>query len=173
MVNKRNWDEQGDVVCCCGDRFVWGPSSTAHKLWRVHWTWLGLGEWLFSLVLLLYEDLLIKYPPVILLGTHYDELLKTGDKYSAKSLNWIDKILSENINFDSLVPLLSTFTSSSSTTNEIQYSCCWLVHNSNPQDINILKLQQLLLDTAFNDVGFDVSQEVRISMLQTMDNPII
>ncbi|GFH50115.1 hypothetical protein CTEN210_06591 [Chaetoceros tenuissimus] len=119
-------------------------------------------------------DPLIKYPPVILVGTHYDDLLKTEVEDSTPSdnlekLDEINKILHENLDISSLVPIPSTFTSSTSTTNETQDLSFWPVDNSNPQDISILKLRQLLLNTALTDKGFDVSQEVPISMLQTMD----
>ncbi|GFH50113.1 hypothetical protein CTEN210_06589 [Chaetoceros tenuissimus] len=128
----------------------------------------------------------INYPPVILVGTHYDDLLETGDQDSTPSsslekLDDIDRILNENLDLGSLFPIPSTLISSTSTTNETCGFSFWPIDNSNPRDKNILKLRQLLLDTALKDKGCDMLQEVPISMLQTMDklteiskdNPII
>ncbi|GFH61912.1 hypothetical protein CTEN210_18388 [Chaetoceros tenuissimus] len=117
-------------------------------------------------------DASIKYPPVILVGTHYDEFKKLkGDV--ATGLKTLNNILIETLPLTDLVPLGNPPGKSESNRlhlyNQQQNLCFWPVDNSNSEDENILKLRKVILDAAMNDEGFDISQEVPISMLRTMD----
>ncbi|GFH61885.1 hypothetical protein CTEN210_18361 [Chaetoceros tenuissimus] len=119
-----------------------------------------------------FTDPSIKYPPVILVGTHYDEFLKyRGEKDDGLVI--IHELLKRNLPLAGLIHLPYSPEGNSDTRcnlyNKAQDLCFWPIDNSNPTDSNILALRQLLLDTAINDRGFDIAQRVPISMLKAMD----
>ncbi|GFH52644.1 hypothetical protein CTEN210_09120 [Chaetoceros tenuissimus] len=115
----------------------------------------------------------IKYPPVILVGTHYDEFLKLkGDP--SQGLEVLNKILIGNLPLSDLVPLSNHSGDSvprdrQQLYNEKQDLCFWPVDNLNPNDQNIQAIKRVLLDAAINDPGFDIAQKVPISFLRAMD----
>ncbi|GFH61916.1 hypothetical protein CTEN210_18392 [Chaetoceros tenuissimus] len=113
------------------------------------------------------SDPSIKYPPVILVGTHYDEFLKLkGD--TNKGLQAVNLPLSGLIpipNHSNDFPLLDR----QQLYNEAQNLCFWPVDNSDPNDVNIQAIRSILMESAMGDPGFDISQEVPISFLRAMD----
>ncbi|GFH52601.1 hypothetical protein CTEN210_09077 [Chaetoceros tenuissimus] len=114
-----------------------------------------------------------KYPPVLLVGTHFDHLPSFGVD-SSVTLKALDEFLNREL--DNLHALNLTKTSHDMLIegrkqlyNSAQDLCFWPVDNSNPNDANIQNIRKVLLESAMKDPGFDIFQEVPISFLLAMD----
>lgn len=107
------------------------------------------------------DNLAAIYPPVILVGTHYDEFqtLKGDVEVGLKHIN---DTLIKHLPLANLAPLESAH-------NDSQGLCFWPIDNTNPLDLNISKLRQVLFHSAINDEGINVAQRVPISVLLAMD----
>ncbi|GFH61653.1 hypothetical protein CTEN210_18129 [Chaetoceros tenuissimus] len=115
-------------------------------------------------------DLSIRFPPVILVGTHYDEFRKDNEE---ETLKQIDNLLMEKLAIKDLIYVpdgsVDNLQDRQNLYNGTQGLCFWPVDNSDEKDTNVQQLRELLLDAAMNDQGYDISREVPISFLKAMD----
>ncbi|GFH61881.1 hypothetical protein CTEN210_18357 [Chaetoceros tenuissimus] len=104
-------------------------------------------------------------PPVILIGTHYDEYLDPKRK-TVETSNELEAINQALMKHLPLGVLLCANSDDKVYTiyNKDQDLCFWPIDNTNSKDPNILKLRQTLVHSA----KFDMEQKVPVSTIQAM-----
>ena len=99
------------------------------------------------------------FPPVVLVGTHYDEIGKGERK---ELLCKIDELLNEE--FGSTNIFIDTLKG-----NSEQSLCFWPVDNTDPEDCNIKNLRRLVIEAIINDPMGYLEKPVPVSWLEAMD----
>jgi len=117
------------------------------------------------------ESTSLRYPPVVLVGTHFD-CIKKKNNDSAKVLKEIDNIL---INGLGPSKVLQRDTDSLIKSREFLYNrkeslCFWPVDNSDTNDKNIKVLRHILVEGSLSDPKDYIYDPVPISWLNCIDD---
>ncbi len=98
-------------------------------------------------------DLSLRHPPLILVGTHYDEIKKHKRK-ATRMLNDVNEILLKEFGYLKIFQTSkddNTLKGRGHLYNQDQDLCFWPVDNTDPDDENIVKLRQVLVVSIVKD----------------------